>query len=1511
MAGGVIDTLKIIYAIDVADNGTKPLLASERAVQKGVAQTAKALAQKDAATKRSAQIAGSAATQTATAARTNVAAVEHQTAAVKRGAAASGKAASDTEHFHLRMRKSFAGLTSSVTKYAVETAAAYASIEGARNAIETTLQLGETTLKLSKTFGLATDQASRYAGVLQARGVDASTLTMNFKTLSTAVHSASLATDAHSQALDQLQRKDAVRIAQATQDASTAKNQEAAQKSLTRVREAAAMAEANLSGKSGANIKIFQELGISQADLTKHGNDLNWVINQVADGMERLPGGTDKASIAAKLFGRNAQAMALLVGGGSEKLKEQLALADKWGVTLNSKTAPQLKKANEQAYDFNGTMLGLKVTVGTLLIPVMTKVEQGFSKFVAQARDGTGAGGQFAHAATVIAHDLKPLATGLESVGKLLMAHPGLVLAAASAYGAFKAAKGIAAVVNDLRAIKLAIIAVQTTAARSSIASGLASGLDTIAGTHWGSLGTTAGTAFGRTFAVGAVVGIATIPLAISRYIGPKILKAIWPSGDISGFMEQLKKNSPLGGIESLAHKLGFHEGGIVGRYQGGGLVPIMASGGEMMIHGGMASMIPGPSDRDGTPMLAPAGAAILTGSGQAMMSMGASVSQALAMQAPHFAKGGVVPGQYMATSYGPPWGGIQGTGVTKTGVNLKDNPHLYGIATDPSLIPLGSNVFAYPNPFGYTGKFSAFDTGSAIKGHHIDFYDWRGRKRQNQWGRRDVTISSNRIAPKGDSGDTYRAPGGGGAAATVSILGKDPLRGGLLGDDASAQGRAAGQAGLTLSQIKKTGDPVYQAIIDAMNGAGTQPDKGDTATKFTQKLTDFGGYATSSHIGKMFAKASAIDAQHYPYAWGGGHQHIGTPSVGSRTSRGGKRALGYDCSGAVDSVLAAGGLLKAPVTSGGLMNWGKPGTGKRVTVYADAQHTIMKLAGKYFGTSESNPNGGAGWISSNTMKGRGVARTWPGMRAGGIVGDRTAGTVKHNATYYRNRFGDSTGKGYRGFYLWLKYGAGAQTARRVTWPPAAGVWSGLLNSYFTPQPKKWPDTDAWRTKASRWDRFRAGGRVRRFASGGTVGSGRELTSGLSSAMTFAGGTFKALDSIIDRAASARLSALRAQVSSEVQAGGSKIVITRLRGVLDLIDKTLGFRVGRIEDVVDSRSRQLDRAASAADRAVRVSGVPTDSSTAIGYMASQNAAATTVLKQNVTSLSSALKTAGRTHNQEMIRDLTQKLQDAQDAVAESLTKQVEMARDQIRVMGTEAVNKAGFAVSLTQGASSGLDAAQRLAGTTDTAAGMRQKAGYINGGEIPALQQQITADKYNAQLLASIGDVQGFSQAVLDAQSATTDLANAQADAADLLRQAAEKEAQDRVDAATHTSTLADAGLTSLELQQQIAGTYDSASAGQSRADYIRQQILPDLQAEVEALVKQRAAAQSVGDSALADQIAEAIAGKQNDILQSTLDATQQVAENTDPKSFGGSTSFSYQNQQYTDLDVMAARMGA
>jgi peptidoglycan hydrolase CwlO-like protein len=73
------------------------------------------------------------------------------------------------------------------------------------------------------------------------------------------------------------------------------------------------------------------------------------------------------------------------------------------------------------------------------------------------------------------------------------------------------------------------------------------------------------------------------------------------------------------------------------------------------------------------------------------------------------------------------------------------------------------------------------------------------------------------------------------------------------------------------------------------------------------------------------------------PYIWGGGH--------------GSFESSGYDCSGAVSFALHGGGFLSSPLDSTGLETWGVPGAGRWITVYANAEHAWMIIAGLAFDT--------------------------------------------------------------------------------------------------------------------------------------------------------------------------------------------------------------------------------------------------------------------------------------------------------------------------------------------------------------------------------------------------------------------------------------------------------------------------------------------------------------------------------------------------------------------------------
>jgi hypothetical protein len=104
---------------------------------------------------------------------------------------------------------------------------------------------------------------------------------------------------------------------------------------------------------------------------------------------------------------------------------------------------------------------------------------------------------------------------------------------------------------------------------------------------------------------------------------------------------------------------------------------------------------------------------------------------------------------------------------------------------------------------------------------------------------------------------------------------------------------------------------------------------------------------------------------QNKPYRYGGGHGSFADTA--------------YDCSGTVSFALHAGGLLKAPLASGGLMTWGRAHRGRWITVYANSGHAYMVIAGLRLDTSGT---GGSGprWQTAGRSSAGFVARHPKGL---------------------------------------------------------------------------------------------------------------------------------------------------------------------------------------------------------------------------------------------------------------------------------------------------------------------------------------------------------------------------------------------------------------------------------------------------------------------------------------------------------------------------------------------------
>lgn len=132
--------------------------------------------------------------------------------------------------------------------------------------------------------------------------------------------------------------------------------------------------------------------------------------------------------------------------------------------------------------------------------------------------------------------------------------------------------------------------------------------------------------------------------------------------------------------------------------------------------------------------------------------------------------------------------------------------------------------------------------------------------------------------------------------------------------------------------------------------------------------------------VDALTTAADGITRHDYPYVWAGGHGQAGVASIGSHGPGHNGRRIGFDCSGAVAAVLAAGGLwtpgsgvpndagIVAQLRGEGLIARGVGAGPVQVTLYdRPGVHIFMNVDGRFFGTSDGvgggDPRGGAGWL--------------------------------------------------------------------------------------------------------------------------------------------------------------------------------------------------------------------------------------------------------------------------------------------------------------------------------------------------------------------------------------------------------------------------------------------------------------------------------------------------------------------------------------------------------------------
>ncbi len=165
--------------------------------------------------------------------------------------------------------------------------------------------------------------------------------------------------------------------------------------------------------------------------------------------------------------------------------------------------------------------------------------------------------------------------------------------------------------------------------------------------------------------------------------------------------------------------------------------------------------------------------------------------------------------------------------------------------------------------------------------------------------------------------------------------------------------------------------DAEIEAELKEMKGVlrDLERRKGQTTTVSSRAGLTPGGNAKTplgapARVAQIIAGGNAI--ARFPYIWGGGH--------GSFVDS------GYDCSGSVSYALAAAGILGGSLVSGQFAQWGEPGPGRWVTIYANEGHVFMYVAGLRFDTSGRDGPLGSRWQTAPRSLAGFTVRHPPGL---------------------------------------------------------------------------------------------------------------------------------------------------------------------------------------------------------------------------------------------------------------------------------------------------------------------------------------------------------------------------------------------------------------------------------------------------------------------------------------------------------------------------------------------------
>jgi hypothetical protein len=248
----------------------------------------------------------------------------------------------------------------------IGTVVAFAGFNELKKSVGTTVEMGKATLMLSRNLGLSVEQASKWVAIAKVRGVSGDALATSFVAISKNAAAGQ----------DQIGKFD--------------KKLGDLGKSTADVKKRSDL----LHGSVGKQADAYKTLGLTQKDLAGSGRNFQGFLLKIADGLHKMPGGAKRAAVAQQVLGKGWKTLLPLLNQGSKGIREQMRLAAKYGATFGKDTAQKVQNYAKAQREAQYASLGFQITLGTLVLPALTKGIRTWAHFVRELRAGTGVPGK-------------------------------------------------------------------------------------------------------------------------------------------------------------------------------------------------------------------------------------------------------------------------------------------------------------------------------------------------------------------------------------------------------------------------------------------------------------------------------------------------------------------------------------------------------------------------------------------------------------------------------------------------------------------------------------------------------------------------------------------------------------------------------------------------------------------------------------------------------------------------------------------------------------------------------------------------------------------------------------------------------------------------------------------------------------------------------------------------------------------------------------------------------------